>query len=692
MVADSEQRGTMNRPIVTVALFCLCASASAAQWLTPDFAPGAEPTFKPVPLYWLAVAETPYVYRTELLVPELANRATVALRSAGYVYVYVDGKQVFAAAPRSADQRGGARAEPADRNRVHLVDLSHALTQGKHVLTVSAPRDGFVLDGGIYLRTRRLASIASDAKWTVTKFAPTTILEDEPALRLAYTGPAAPVKTGEDWKAAEDDLAKAFFAAFLDRSRRTLDDIAWQAELMATKGIYIVDDSAHAWGGPQRLHPRAIITARLAPIACAKVRYELDKLASAGCSGTDELAKQFQAIAELKSKVREIEYEMSQTSNVALLTDETLLSMLYMKDAGLWNENMKDGGTLLTRAEIEKRVGHALPRLNESRYDRLGWIDHPGLSDSDMDRWRIRVNPLSGPTTRRAAKTWLFSTDPKDQGEKELRHSIGYNIENQMARVDATRSWTADSRFASYRGAAWYRGRIDIPGEWTGNGITMAVPIAGTARFWLNDNELDPARIEGDRTIYQLPEKAISFGGENFLAFRIKADGDRRGLTGTLELSCAAPDSGADRSALVDMLATPLSPCVVLTPRGDTLRIHHPAELKLVIPAPKGFAIAANSTEKLIANWAMLWTSPESEIADLYPVLLVFEHQPVSLVSKDGTTIIRFASKESRVIAVRPWANAPPPYEKPESITKTIDLWRRAALAVPINYLCLILL
>jgi hypothetical protein len=83
-----------------------------------------------------------------------------------------------------------------------------------------------VLDGGIYLRTRRIAPIASDQKWTVYKFAPTTLIENESALRAAFTGQGAPVKPAEEWKAGEGELAKAFFTAFVDRARRTLDDIA----------------------------------------------------------------------------------------------------------------------------------------------------------------------------------------------------------------------------------------------------------------------------------------------------------------------------------------------------------------------------------------------------------------------------------------------------------------------------------
>ena len=217
----------------------LSAVASAGQWITPDWPAGKEPQFKPVPLFWFEVKECPVVYRTEIEVPKEADRATALLRTSGYVYVYVDGRLAFSWAPQGEDKKAGRPAVPADKARVHEVDLSEFLTPGRHVVAVSAPKDGFVLDGGLYAGTKRLAPLVSDGKWTVSKFAPTTILEDEPALKLGFKGEVVPVKATDEWKAEEDDLAKAYSSAFLRTSRRELDELKWRVDLLGKKNVDI---------------------------------------------------------------------------------------------------------------------------------------------------------------------------------------------------------------------------------------------------------------------------------------------------------------------------------------------------------------------------------------------------------------------------------------------------------------------
>ncbi|MBE0536184.1 MAG: hypothetical protein IH624_10995, partial [Phycisphaerae bacterium] len=149
--------------------------------------------FAPVPLYWFTISQTPYVYRTEIDVPVGADRATVLVRTAGYVYVWVDGVQRYAWEPQGEDRKNNRPASPADRQRVHAVDLTDCLAAGRHVICVSAPRAGFVLDGGVYSGDDRVMDLASGGEWTVTKFAPTTILEDEAVLNAGYAGPRAGV-------------------------------------------------------------------------------------------------------------------------------------------------------------------------------------------------------------------------------------------------------------------------------------------------------------------------------------------------------------------------------------------------------------------------------------------------------------------------------------------------------------------
>jgi hypothetical protein len=344
---------------------------------------------------------------------------------------------------------------------------------------------------------------------------------------------------------------------------------------------------------------------------------------------------------------------------------------------------------------MEKQLGHPLPRLDESRYDRLGWIDHPHLVDSDLGRWGVRVNPVTGPTRVGPAGEWrrfLFSTDPKDAGIGERRWSVGYNIEGQWPRIDPTRGWDRDPRFKDYQGFAWYRTRIHIPAEWAGNPIVFTCRVGGSERLWWNSREATHHGTgQGQRT-YAIPANLVAFGAENFLAFRIQAGGAGRGLLGPIQAACPALDGpGGKATPPTDVLATPLSPCVILTPRTDVLQIHHPGKARLVLPAGQKsgfFNYQRDEHGPLKANWALLLLRPSTAASPERPILLVFQHQPLSIVGEEGVTRVKLAGPGERVVAVRPFVKL-----DPKAIAMLLDptaamgFWSRAALAVPVNYM-----
>jgi hypothetical protein len=290
-----------------------------------------------------------------------------------------------------------------------------------------------------------------------------------------------------------------------------------------------------------------------------------------------------------------------------------------------------------------------------------------------------------------APQRWLFATDPRDEGVKELRWSIGYNIETQMTPIPCGGGWQAVPRLADYKGAAWYRVRLRVPGEWAGNKVVLTLPIAGQERLWLNDRELTARGSGQGRRTYKVPPEAVNFGGENVLALRIVADGPRRGLVGTVEAACPALEGDAGRrTPQVEVLATPLSPCVVLTPQTETFEIHHAGKARLYLPGSGRPLIPMQEWDgargrNLGGNWALVW--PDASAAR--PVLLVFEKSPAAIACEAGLTRIKYSAAGSRVIAVRPWAKvAPPAPEKdPAAIATACAFWSRAALAVPINYM-----
>ena len=660
----SERENDMRTAgLLSMTLFVFACASPAGQWLAADAPVGRAP-FAPVPLFWFRVVRCPVVYRTVIDVPAGVDRATALLKTAGYVYVCVDGRQVYAwGAAKDSAERARAPGEP---DRVHEIDLSEHLTPGRHVLTVSAPAGageagGFVLDGGLYAGTKRVAPLASDATWTATVFRPTEVLEDHAIMTLAYDGKAkdgvctAATKAkavGLPWTAEEKDLAAAHDRAVAARQQRDRADATWRLELLGRKGIYVAEGAPAGWGGPRRPPIDALASRAAALLGLADVTQLRD--------AAEELTRQAAEADEDKA--------------LALAGRHPLAGIVSPAT-----------GAVLRRA-LEAAFGHPLGRLNESRHDRLGWLPHPHLTDGDLGAWGIRIHPVAGPTTVRLRPRWRFSTDPKSTGLEELRHTIGYNIEGQWPWIDGQQSWTRNNAFAAYQGVAWYRSRVFVPAEWAGSDVTLALRIAGTGRVWINDREVTDRRK--DERTFVVPAGVWMFGTENFLAVRVEADGKDRGLIGPTAVSCPAlaGPAGKDTPA-VDALATPLSPCVVLAPRTDTLRIHHAGKGELLLPggARKASYDAADDG-KLKANWALLWLSPASEVAAERPILLVFQSNPARIDCAEGRTTVRLPRPGGRVIAVRPWAKALPPKADPAA-AKAAEFWSRAALAVPVNYM-----
>jgi hypothetical protein len=679
------------RRIITAAGAVLLAAcpALAGEWIRPNFPAGQEPQHRPVPLYWFEVNNSPLIYRTEIEVPEGATRATALLRTAGYVYVCVNGQQVFSWQPVAADEKNNRPAQPADPNRVHAIDLTEHLTPGRHVLTVSAPAGGFVIDGGIYARNERVVPIESSGRWTVTKFAPTTIVEDEPIMKLGYTGPAAPTRAGEQWTAPAEQLAQASANGQIRRSTRKLDDAIWRLELIARKGIYIAEDTAWGWGGANRLGADVQREANALLQRATTLQPQLKALtAETGWRERNDVAR----------GADELERDMlALTQRLAIADERKALELASSAIPGV-ARNPQD--LPAWRSALTRQLGHEINKLNESRYDRLGWMPHPGLTDSQIGSWGVRINPVTGPTTVRAPRQWLFATDPRNTGEQELRWTIGYNIEPQMGRINVPGNWAADERNAErahYTGFAWYRARIEIPDEWAGNEVILRFRVGGQEKFWINDNDVTSLGTgnstpegQADR-VYRLPPSMIAFGGENFLALKIDARGRERGILSDVQASCpalAGPEG--KQTPPVTVLSTPLSPAVVLTPQTDTLQIHHTGRSTLMISGDAGAkrtAYTQSQDGRLKQNWALVWLQPAMAASAERPILLVFQDNPVSIATAEGVTTVKLPQAGQRIIAVRPWAKADPKALSSQQVASAIELWSRAALAVPVNYM-----
>jgi hypothetical protein len=403
----------------------LAAACPAGQWLSAQL-PQGRPPFEPVALFWFRVARNPVIYRRVLEVPKGIDRATVAVRSVGYLYICIDGKQAYAWGPdKDTAERPRITGDPA---RVHLVDLSEQLTPGRHVLTVSAPAGssgagGFVLDGGLYAGGKRVAPLASDESWSATAFRPTEIVEDSPIMRLDYEGQALPgvctaslkVKAaGEAWSAGEDELAGANFQARLDHMRRDADDAAWLLGLLGGKGIYVVDGSAFGWGGATRpgIAPLAETALQLAAGA-GKLRGRIDGLAKAVVDTASRLAERSPDLAALDKEAAALNSAAKNLCWQARDADAKTAARLGALRADLLAASGWQG------ADCQ------VSPLNQSRHDRLGWLPLPELADSNLAGWGVQIKPgdAQGPPVVLATPLSPCAIITPGGGELDIRHA-----------------------------------------------------------------------------------------------------------------------------------------------------------------------------------------------------------------------------------------------------------------------------
>ena len=639
----------------------------AARWLTPDWGRAGPPPCAPVALFWFTVDTCPLLYRTEVDIPRAAAAATVLVRSSGYVYVQVDGRQVYGWTPDAHPPVGPP--EPISTARVHAADLTRALTPGRHVLSVSAPAGGFALDGVVRdAGGAPVARLRSDARWTVARLAATTVIEDDPSARLGHAG-ETPVRIGKAWTAPRPVLRAATDRFAAARARADDDEARWRAELLAESGRYIIGSTNHGWGGGERLDPALRAAAR-------------------------SIAEQPPATAA-RSAARKLA-AIERLSRQAYVEDEArALGLLGSAVSGTWPRSVPaDRADLAAlRAAMESALGHPANHLNESRYDRLGWIDLPGLLDNDVRRWGVRLNPVIGAARGPLPQPWRFALDPDDRGLRERWWSPGYNADDNWPTLATHDGWTNDARFANYRGIGWYRNAAPVPDQCAGEPIVFTVHQWGDVRIWVNGVEITASRSGAHPTRYTIPPELLAWSGDNLVAVRAATtDLPKTGIGEPMEFTCPTLDvAAAAAMPPVDVLATPLSPAAVWMPRTASIELRHTGTLAAGTRSAAGWRwnsdYDARRDGRLPANWILLDWRPEGRPLRSAPLLLVFERNPRQIASVPGRTRIRLHGADERIVAVRPWGDEPPPGLETTAALERLTLWSRAARALPINYL-----
>lgn len=742
---------------ISLGLALACeACAAVGLWIAPDFGPN-EPRYPGRPLFWYVVENSPVVYRKELRVRGSVEAAVIQVVTSGYCYVFVDRQEVFGRQADGGDGRGAA-----GERRTFTVDLTDALTPGAHVLWVSAPRDGLALSGAIWYSDGGHEDIVSDASWLARKFPPTTVLEREP-----FTRPGAKldgwvrvrVQPGRDLRHSEDALAEEFRLREADRQLKKIAECEWRLELLLRKGIVIENWRAlGGFGGPFCVPAECLKAAQDALGKIPALRIRVEEFRRSPAVGLSRIGVLRDYATGLRAQVAALA-EITEAASLAAVLPARLQSLAasahviggpkraqwlsrigallrsvaevrkHLASAGAARRlRSAASGTAMLRREMEAVWGAPLNEPNESRFDKLGWIPHNGLTDSEMGDWGVRVNPVEAPWSVRLPEEWWFKTDPGNQGLAEKRETVGYNIDVQWPKLKLGTSWEsqgvreanpnfpADSpypgvgvgRSQPYDGYAWYRVRVQVPQEWRGYDLEL---VAERAKDWdwayFNGEQVghtgaDVSDWSTRERRYRVPARLVQYGGENVVVWRIyNAEGE--GMLGRARLECPALRHAPASGTRADVISTPLFPGVVLVPKGRVLSLwgwrerggRGPAWLAMpdrrgrlrCVPLGAAKTVFDRSRDRMHSNWAVLVA--HSEESAERPILLVFEGPPDSISAVwDGDGVSRleiaFPRAGTKVVALRPFRSFPakdgaePPRE--------VQFWSKAAMMVPVGY------
>lgn len=614
---------------LAVSLFTVAAveaSATAAQEVATgqrvvaNFGPDEEPNYPPGSLHWnvRSYHAQPLVFRTVWSFPEAPTEAAVRVTAKDWLYLWVNGRCVGEFDP-GRQGRGGA-SFPVQ------MDLAPHLRAGENVVAVSVSNEGFALAGFAKIGGA-LSPLASKAEeWRVWKFPPLTDLAGEPLLTRAKLGEDvknAPCNEGE---AGGVECTSAQARAIVDadlaaRLTRQLGDIAHEANLLAGRGVVVLDDRTMVWGGPLNLPPAAVAAARQVAADCPKAAGMVESAVGANGAKTEAVKVAAEAVADLAARLGAAKQVIAQGNRLTYLRlarsalamqtplpplDKQLdqaLALLANGDAAVALSRLNDLAAALDGLEKNLREGPwagPLNELNSAIANKAGWIDDPTLTDSIPEAWGVRCNPVETSWFLNLAGKWRFKLDPDNTGLTERVHEFGYNIENQWPELTVPGEWekqgaqfqrnnpraVQQSPFPGinvrtdgpYNGYAWYRQKVLVPAEWAGYDLELYMgSVDDWDWFYWNGEKLGETTAATNprdwwhvNRHYRIPKEKVTFGGYNVIAVQVFDCGAGGGILGGIELRCPAlkesfenkPPAGRKRT---DVLSSALSPAALLT-------------------------------------------------------------------------------------------------------------------------------
>ncbi|MEN6357424.1 MAG: sugar-binding domain-containing protein [Armatimonadota bacterium] len=149
------------------------------------------------------------------------------------------------------------------------------------------------------------------------------------------------------------------------------------------------------------------------------------------------------------------------------------------------------------------------------------------------------------------AKTWRFSTDPMNIGQKNGWQKPGLDT-SKWRDINATNTWEDQGVTQSnpnykpmgtptpYDGYAWYRQSVIIPNEWKGKNFFLNLgKIDDQDWTYFNGNLIGQTTTFEDPYLvfrsYRIPQELIKFGQPNLIAVRVLDFGVSGGMTSAFQ-------------------------------------------------------------------------------------------------------------------------------------------------------------
>lgn len=568
--------------VLTVAAVLALASLAQAQEqafegqrVAMHFADGQEPSYEGVPLFYHGpTSAQPVVYRTVWTLDARPDFAPVRVNANDFLYLWVNGE--VALEVNNADRL------PAE------VDLAPFLKAGENVIAVSATKEGFALAGFAQVGDRAVPFRSRAEDWQNWKFAPLTILELEPFLTSASLDGVQHADTQQGSAAnVQMTLAQGEQIAARALQRRLegmLDELAYEAQLLAVRGAAIVDDTVILFGGAAAVPPAAVSAAERVREALPAARQRFEQVGQPASPRDEKLAAAAREIQSLRHTLDAAGRLIQQSNRAKYLAlvgapaagaEQALAAASEGLDAGnaaAALERLEALASELASAEqaAEASLGAPLNDLDGAIANKAGWIDDPSLVDSVPGNWGVRVNPVETSWFMDLAGKWRFKLDPENTGLAERVHEFGYNIENQWPELDVPGTWEKQgAQFqvtnpnaleqspypgvnartdGPYNGYAWYRKKVLVPAEWAGYDLELFIgAVDDYDWFYWNGEEMghvgadtNPDNFWNVERHYRIPKEKVTFGGYNVIAVRVYDCGAGGGIMNAIQLRCPA--------------------------------------------------------------------------------------------------------------------------------------------------------